>query len=71
MDKPVLLTKEGFDKLQAELDELRPLLDQVAILGDHVAVPPATNANANHVVPRVTDLGLRTLIPCLFVAPKT
>ena len=23
MDKPVLLTKEGFDKLQAELDELR------------------------------------------------
>ena len=36
------------DVIQAELDELGPLFDQVPVLGDHVAVTPATNANANH-----------------------
>ena len=36
------------DVIHAQLDELRPLLDQVPVFGHDVTVPAATYADANH-----------------------
>ena len=36
------------DVVQPQLDQLGALLDQVAMLGDHVAVTAAGDADANH-----------------------
>ena len=36
------------DVVEPQLDQLRPLLNQVPMLGDHVAVAAAGDADANH-----------------------
>jgi hypothetical protein len=36
------------DVVQPQLDQFGSLLDQVSMLGDHVAVAAAGNADANH-----------------------
>ncbi len=36
------------DVVEPQLDQLGPLLNQVPVLGDHVPVPAAGNADANH-----------------------
>ena len=36
------------DVVQAEFDQRRPLLAQVPVLGNHVAVTAATNADTDH-----------------------